>query len=208
MKILILFYSTWGHMHKMAQAAAEGASRVEGAQVDIKRIPETLSEEVLGKMGATEAQKAFADIPVAEVKDLKEYDAILFGVPTRYGLPSAQVQTFLDKTGGLWSKGTLVGKLAGVMTGSGTPHGGQETTIRSFHTALLHHGMVIAGLPYSFPGISRTDEVTGGSPYGASYIVRDVGQSPTDNELDGARYQGEYIAKLAKQMTCCADKAD
>lgn len=142
-------------MHKMALAAAEGAAKVEGAEVDIKRIPETLSEEVLAKMGATEAQKAFAHIPVAEVKDLKDYDAIIFGVPTRYGLPSAQVQAFLDQTGGLWSKSALVGKLAGVMTGSGTPHGGQETTLRSVHTALLHHGMVIAGLPIpfqAFPG--------------------------------------------------------
>ncbi len=208
MKILILFYSTYGHMHKMALAAAEGASRIDGAQVDIKRIPETLPEEVLAKMGATDAQKAFAHIPLAEVKDLKEYDAIIFGVPTRYGLPSAQVQTFLDKTGGLWSKGSLVGKLAGVMTGSGTPHGGQETTIRSVHTALLHHGMVLAGLPYTFPGISRTDEVTGGSPYGASYIVRNEGQSPTDNELDGALYQGEYIAGLAKKMTCCKESSE
>ncbi len=208
MKILILFYSTYGHMHKMALAAAEGAARVEGAEVDIRRIPETLSEEVLGKMGALEAQKTFAHIPVAEVKDLKNYDAIIFGVPTRYGLPSAQVQTFLDRTGGLWSKGALVGKLAGVMTGSGTPHGGQESTILNFHTALLHHGMVIAGLPYAFPGISRTDEVTGGSPYGAAYIVREEGQSPTDNELDGARFQGEYIAQLAGKIACCPEKSE
>lgn len=203
MKILVLFYSTYGHMYKMALAAVEGAKIIEGAEVDIKRVPETLSEEILGKMGALEAQKAIEHIPVAKVSDLAEYDAILFGVPTRYGMMPAQMKAFLDASGSLWAKGALVGKLAGVMTGSGTPHGGQESTILNFHTVLLHHGMVIAGLPYTFLGISKTDEVTGGSPYGASYIVRDDVPSPSENELDGARYQGEYLAKLAKQMTCC-----
>jgi len=205
MKILVLFYSTYGHTYQMALAEAEGALKVEGAEVDIKRVPETLSEEILGKMRALEAQKTFTHIPIAQPADLANYDAIIFGAPTRYGMMPAQMKAFLDATGFLWSQGALVGKLAGVFTGSGTPHGGQESTILNFHTTLLHHGMVIAGLPFTFAGISKTDEVTGGTPYGASFIVRNEGQSPTENELEGARYQGEYIAKLTKKMTCCVD---
>lgn len=204
MRILVLFYSTYGHAYHMAMAEAEGAKRIEGAEVVVKRIPETLSEDILSKMGALEAQKAFDHIPIASVAELADYDAIIFGVPTRYGMMPAQMKAFLDASGQLWAKGALVGKLAGVFTGSATPHGGQESTILNFHTVLLHHGMIITGLPYTFPGISKTDEVTGGSPYGASYIVRNEGQSPTENELEGARFQGEYVAMLTKKMNCCS----
>ncbi len=204
MKLLVLFYSTYGHIYQMANAIAEGAKKVEGAEVVIGRVPETLPDDVLEKMGALQAQKAFAHIPVLETAELANYDAIIFGVPTRFGMMPAQMKAFLDATGGLWAKGALIGKIGSVFTSTGTPHGGQESTILNFHTVLLHHGMLIAGLPFSFTGISRTDEVTGGTPYGASTITGgDGSRMPSANELDGARYQGEHIAKLAKQMTCC-----
>lgn len=204
MKILVLFYSTYGHIYRMSNAIAEGAGKVEGAEVTIARVPETLPENVLQAMGAIEAQKAFAHIPVIEPAELAKYDAIIFGAPTRFGMMPAQMKAFLDATGSLWAKNALEGKIGSVFTSTGTPHGGQESTILSFHTVLLHHGMLIAGLPYSFKGISRTDEVTGGTPYGASTIAGgDGSRMPSENELDGARYQGEFVAKLAKQMTCC-----
>jgi len=200
MKILILYYSTYGHMRQMALAAAEGARKVDGVEVDIKQIPETLSDEVIDKMNATESKKAMTEA-VASVDDLSEYDGFIFGVPTRFGNMPAQFKTFWDATGGLWSKGALVGKVAGVMSSSATQHGGQESTLLTTQVLLLHHGMIIAGLPYSFQGQTRIDEITGGSPYGASTIAGgDGSRMPSENELAGASFQGEYIAGIIKRM--------
>ena len=201
MKLFIVFYSMYGHIYQMAQAVAEGAKEVEGVQVELRRVPETLPEEVLQKMGAVEAQKAFAHIPVATVDELADADAIIFGAPTRYGNAVAQMRQFLDATVGLWSKGAWVGKVGSVFTSSATQHGGQESTILSFHTTLLHHGMVIVGLPYSFAGQMRIDEITGCSPYGASTIAGGRGERlPSENELAGARFQGKHVASIAKKI--------
>ena len=201
MKILIAYYSMYGHVFQMAQAAAEGAKSVDGAEVTIKRVPETLPTEVLAKMGAVDAQKAQSHIEVCSAGDLAAADGIIFGTPTRFGNMCGQMRQFLDSTGGLWMKGALVGKVGSVMTASATQHGGQESTILSFHTTLLHHGMVIAGLPYSFQGQMGVTEITGGSPYGASTIAGGQGERmPSKNELDAARYQGRYVAQLAGRL--------
>lgn len=202
MKVLVLFYSTFGHVYRLAQAIAEGAREVAGADVVLRRVPETLPPEVIQAMGATEAQKAFADVPVAAVGELADADAIIFGTPTRFGSMAGQMRQFLDATGGLWAKGKLIGKVGSVFVSSATQHGGQESTILSFHTTLLHHGMVIVGLPYSFPGQGRIDEVTGGSPYGASTIAGGKGERlPSENELAGARFQGRHVAQIAGRLT-------
>ncbi|WP_044236814.1 NAD(P)H:quinone oxidoreductase [Chondromyces apiculatus] len=201
MKILVVYYSMYGHVHRMAEAVAEGAREVEGAEVVLKRVPETLPQEVLEKMHAADAQKAFAHVPVATADELADYDAIVFGTPTRYGNMCGQMQQFLDATGQLWAKGALVGKVGSVFASTATQHGGQEATILSFHTTLLHHGMVIAGLPYAFQGQMRLDEVTGCSPYGASTIAGGKGErQPSENELAGARFQGKYVAQIAKKL--------
>ena len=201
MKLLILFYSTYGHIYQLAKAVAEGAGSVAGIDIEIKRVPETLSDEILEKMGALDAQKAFAAVPVATVEDLASADGIIFGTPTRFGNMAAQMKAFLDATGGLWAKGALVGKVGGVFTSSATQHGGQESTILSFHTVLLHHGMLIAGLPYAFAGQTKIDEMTGGSPYGASTITGGDGmRMPSVNELEGAKYQGKYIAGIVAKL--------
>ncbi|PKM97589.1 MAG: NAD(P)H:quinone oxidoreductase, partial [Elusimicrobia bacterium HGW-Elusimicrobia-3] len=171
MKILLVYYSMYGHVYELVKAAAEGAKGVAGAEVVIKRVPETLPAEVLGKMGALDAQKAQAAVPVCTPEDLPSADAIIFGTPTRFGNMCGQMRQFLDSTGGLWAKGALVGKVGGVLTSAATQHGGQESTILSFHTTLLHHGMVIAGLPYTYQGQMDIKEMTGGSPYGASTIA-------------------------------------
>ena len=202
MKTLVLFYSTYGHIYKMAEAIAEGVREVEGAEVVLRRVPETLSQEILEKQGAIEAQKAFAHILEATVEELAEYDAIIIGTPTRYGRMIGQLSQFLDGTGSLWAKGALVGKVGSVFTSTGTQHGGQEATILSTQVNLLHHGMVLAGLPYTFAGQSRLDEITGGSPYGASTIAgTDGSRQPSDNELDGARFQGRYVAEIATKLS-------
>jgi NAD(P)H dehydrogenase (quinone) len=202
MKVLVVYYSMYGHVHAMAKAAAEGAASVEGTEVDIRRVPETLPEEVLAKMGARETLAAQKDVQVCTLRELGEADAILFGTPTRFGNMCGQMRQFLDSTGQLWAKGALVGKVGGAFTSSNTQHGGQETTLISLHYTLLHQGMVIAGLPYAFQGQSRTDEITGCSPYGASTIAgADGSRMPTENELAGARFQGEYVAKLAKKLS-------
>jgi NAD(P)H dehydrogenase (quinone) len=201
MKVLVLFYSMYGHVYKMAQAVAEGVKEVPGAEVVIKRVPETLSSEILAAMGATEAQKAFASVPVASVADLAEADAIIFGTPTRFGNMTGQMRQFLDATGGLWAQGKLVGKVGSVFASTATQHGGQESTILSFHTTLLHHGMVIVGLPYAFQGQTRIDELTGGSPYGASTVAGGKGERmPSENELAGARFQGKHVAQITKKL--------
>lgn len=201
MKVLIVYYSLYGHVYKLAKAVAEGAQSIEGVDAILRRAPERLSDEVLEKMGARDAQRQQADIPVCTVEELGEADAIIFGTPTRFGNMCGQMRQFLDATGQLWAAGALVGKVGSVFTCSNTQHGGQETTLLSFHITLLHHGMVIVGLPYTFQGQMRTDEITGCSPYGASTIGgSDGSRFPSDNELAGARYQGEYVAKIAKKL--------
>ena len=202
MKVLVLFYSTYGHVYRMAQAVAEGVREVPGVDVIVKRVTETLPTDVIAAMGATEAQKAFANVPVAAVGDLAEADAIIFGTPTRFGNMAGQMRQFLDATGGLWAQGKLVGKVGSVFASTGTQHGGQESTILSFHTTLLHHGMVIVGLPYAFQGQTRIDEITGCSPYGASTIAGGKGERmASENELAGARYQGRHVAQIAKKLS-------
>ena len=201
MKILVLFYSAYGHVYQMAEAVAEGARQVEGAEVTIKQVPETLPQEVQEKTGIAQAHKAFAHIPVAKPEELADYDAILFGAPTRFGMIASQMKAFLDGTGGLWGRRALVDKIGSVFTSTSTQHGGQEATILSMHTVLLNHGMLIAGLPYAFEGQSRMDEITGCSPYGASTIAGgDSSRIPSENELDGARYQGKRVAQLARKL--------
>ena len=201
MKVLIVFYSMYGHIHRMAEAVADGVRKVKGAEVFMRRVPETLPGEVLEKMGALEVQKSFAHVPFATVDELATADAIIFGTPTRYGNMCGQMRQFLDATGQLWVNDALVGKVGSVFTSSGTQHGGQESTILSFHLTLLHHGMVIVGLPYSFKGQTRIDEITGGSPYGASTIAGGDGRRmPSENELEAARYQGEHVARIAYRL--------
>ena len=201
MKVLILFYSMYGHIYKMVQAAAEGVKEIEGAEVVIRRVPETLPEEVLVKMGALEFQKSLADIPAATIDDLVEADAIIFASPTRFGHVVGQMRQFLDATGGLWAKGALIGKVGSVITSSATQHGGQESTILTFLPFLMHQGMVIVGLPYSFKGQMGVTEITGGSPYGASTIAGGQGERmPSENELAAARYQGKHVAQIAKKL--------
>jgi len=201
MKVLIVYYSMYGHVHCLAEALAEGAREVTGAEVELRRVPETLPEEVLKKMGAIEAQKAFAHIPVCNVDELASADAILFGTPTRFGNMCGQMRQFLDATGQLWAKGALVGKVGSVFTSSATQHGGQESTLLSFHITLLHQGMIVVGLPYSFQGQMRIDEITGGSPYGASTIAGGQGERmPSENELAAARFQGKHVAMIAVKL--------
>ncbi|MHB8138905.1 MAG: NAD(P)H:quinone oxidoreductase [Smithellaceae bacterium] len=202
MNMLIVYYSMYGHIRRMAEAVKEGADGVSGATVNICRVPETLPEDILKKMDAQDAQKAQTNVPVCKLEDLVSADAIIFGTPTRFGNMCGQMRQFLDSTGGLWSKGALVGKVGSVFTSSATQHGGQESTILSFHFTLLHHGMIIVGLPYSFAGQMRIDEMTGGSPYGASTIAGGDGKRmPSKNELDAARYQGKHVAEIAAKLS-------
>ena len=201
MKVLVLYYSTYGHVHKMAEAVAEGVNQVDGAEAVLRRVPETLPPEVLEKMGAVDAQKALEHVPTATVDDLASADAVIFGTPTRFGNMCGQMRQFLDATGQLWMNGALVGKVGSVFTSTATQHGGQESTILSFHITLLHHGFVIVGLPYAFQGQMRIDKVTGGSPYGASTIAGGSGERmPSENELDGARFQGKHVAEIATKL--------
>jgi NAD(P)H dehydrogenase (quinone) len=201
MKILILFYSAYGHIYKMAQAVAEGVREVSGVEPVLMRVPETLPAEVRVSTGIDQASKAFAHIPVATIDDLASADAVIFGTPTRFGNMVSQMRAFLDGTGALWQKGSLIGKIGSVFTSSATQHGGQESTILSFHITLLHHGMVIVGLPYSFAGQMKIDEITGGSPYGASTITGGQGErQPSENELNAAKFQGRHVATIAKKL--------
>ena len=195
-KVLVLYYSSYGHIETMAQAVAEGA-RSAGAEVAIKRVPELVPEAVAKASHFKVDQAA----PVATVAELADYDAVIFGVPTRFGNMAAQMKNFLDQTGGLWAKGALVGKVGSVFASTATQHGGQESTILSTHTVLLHHGMVIVGLPYAWAGQTRLDEVTGGSPYGATTIAGgDGSRQPSANELEGARFQGRHVAEIAAKL--------
>lgn len=195
-KILVLYHSTYGHIETMAKAVAEGA-REAGATVDIKRVPETVSDE----LAKASHYKMDQEAPIATVDDLANYDAIILGVGTRYGRMASQMAAFWDQTGGLWAKGALVGKVGGVFTSTATQHGGQETTIMSTITQLLHHGMVIVGLSYAWAGQMKLDEITGGSPYGATTITGgDGSRQPSANELEGARYQGRHTAAIAAKI--------
>ncbi len=201
MKLLVVYYSLYGHVHQLARAVAEGAREVAGTEVDLRRVPETLSPEVITRMGAVEAQKAMADIPICTIDELGKADAIIFGTPTRFGNMCGQMRQFLDATGGLWAKGALVGKVGSVFTSSNTQHGGQESTILSFHITLLHQGMVVVGLPYAFQGQMEIKEITGGSPYGASTIAGPDGKRlPSRNELAGARFQGRHVATIVAKL--------
>jgi NAD(P)H dehydrogenase (quinone) len=201
MKVLIVYYSTYGHVHKMAEAVAEGVREIDGAEAILRRVPETLPEEVLEKMGAVEAQQSMSNVPICSVEELASADAVIFGTPTRFGNMCGQMRQFLDATGQLWAQGALVGKVGSVFTSSATQHGGQESTLLSFHITLLHHGFVIVGLPYTFQGQMRIDEITGGSPYGASTIAGGSGERmPSENELDAARYQGKHVATIASKL--------
>ena len=202
MKALVVFYSMYGHVYKMAEAIAEGVREVEGATAELRRVPETLSNEILKKMGAIEPQKSFSHIPVCNVDELPEADAIIFGTPTRFGNMCGQMKHFIDATGKHWMSGSLVGKVGSVFTSSATQHGGQEATILTFHVPLLAQGMVIVGLPYTFKGQMRMDEITGCSPYGASTIAGGGGERlPSENELEGARFQGRHVATLASRLS-------
>ncbi len=204
-KVNIIFHSVYAHIYKMAEAVAAGAREVEGAEVGIYQVPETLPQEVLEKMGATETKKLFAHIPVLTREMYEEVlagaDALIFGTPTRYGMMTAQMRTVLDGLGSLWNEDALVGKAGSVFTSSGTQHGGQESTILTFHVTLLHLGMIIVGLPYAEKRQTRMDEITGGSPYGASTIAGgDGSRQPSENELEMARYQGRYVTQIAKKI--------
>jgi NAD(P)H dehydrogenase (quinone) len=195
-RVLVLYYSSYGHIEQMAEAVAEGA-RETGAEVAVKRVPELVPAEVAQKSGFKLDQKA----PIATVDEMADYDAVIIGVPTRFGNMAAQMKNFLDQAGGLWFQGKLIGKAAGVFTSSATQHGGQESTILSTHTVLLHLGFVIVGLPYSFAGQMGVKEVTGCSPYGASTIADgDGSRQPSANELAGARFQGKHIAQIAAKL--------
>lgn len=197
-KVLILYYSAWGHVETMAEAVAEGARAVPGTEVTIKRVQELVPVEVAKQSGMKLDQPA----PIATVDELATYDAIICGTPTRFGNMCAQMRNFLDQTGGLWMKGALVGKVGSVFASTGTQHGGQETTITSFHSTLLHQGMIIVGLPYAFPGLANMNEITGGTPYGATTLANaDGSRQPNANELDGARYQGKHVAQITAKLT-------
>lgn len=204
-KVNVIFHSIHGHIYKMAEAVAAGAREVEGVEVGIYQVPETLPHEIIEKMGAIETKKLFAHIPVL-TRDIYEdvlagADALIFGTPTRFGMMTAEMRTVLDGLGGLWSQDAFVGKVGSVFTSSATQHGGQESTILTFHVSLLHLGMIIVGLPYAEKRQMRVDEITGGSPYGVSTIAGgDGSRQPSENELAMARYQGRHVAQIAKKL--------
>lgn len=196
-RILILYYSGYGHTEVMANAVADGVNAVDGCEAVVKRVPELVSDEV----AAAAHMKLEQSAPFASPDELADYDGIIFGTPTRFGNMAAQMRNFLDQTGGLWAKGALVGKPGSVFVSTASQHGGQETTITSFHTTLLHHGMIIIGLPYSFAGNTIMTEISGGTPYGASTIAGgDGSRMPSENELAGARFQGEHVAKITLKL--------
>jgi NAD(P)H dehydrogenase (quinone) len=200
-KVKVIFYSMYGHVCSMAEAVAEGAREVPGAEVSLLQVPELMPDEALEQAGAKQARAAFAHIPVAKPDDLADADALIFGTPTRFGNMCAQMRNFLDQTGGLWAKNALVGKVGSVFTSTATQHGGQETTLTSFHTTLLHHGMIIVGVPYSETRQGTLDEISGGSPYGASTIAAaDGSRLPSENELAIARFQGRHVAAIAAKL--------
>jgi NAD(P)H dehydrogenase (quinone) len=200
MRVFIVYYSLFGHIHQMAGAVAAGVKEA-GYEAELFRVPETLPPLVIEKMGAAPFQAEFSNLPVITPAELAQADAVIFGTPTRFGNMVGQMRQFLDATGGIWSQGALAGKVGSVFTSSGTQHGGQESTILSMHITLLHHGMIIAGLPYAFAGQTTMEEITGCSPYGASTIAGgDGSRFPSPNELEGARFQGRYVARIAAHL--------
>ncbi|HSH71373.1 MAG TPA: NAD(P)H:quinone oxidoreductase [Deferrisomatales bacterium] len=199
--IQIVFYSTYGHVFRMAEAVADGAREVDGAAVGVFQVPELMPDAALEASGAKAAREAFAHVPVATPEQLAEADAILFGTPTRFGNMAAQMRNFLDQTGGLWMRGALVGKVGSVFASTGTQHGGQETTITSFHSTLFHQGMIVVGVPYAEARLMNMDEVTGGTPYGATTLAApDGSRQPSANELAIARFQGRHVAEIARRL--------
>lgn len=197
-RVLVLYYSSYGHVEALARAVREGAQEA-GADAQLKRVPELVPPQVAERAGYKLAQAA----PIARVDELAEYDAIVFGTPTRFGTMAAQMKNFIDQAGGLWARDALVGKVGSVFTSTGSQHGGQEATLLTSHVPLLHLGMIVVGLPYTFKGLNRMDEVTGGSPYGASTLADD-GQggdrAPSANELEGARFQGAHVARVTREL--------
>jgi NAD(P)H:quinone oxidoreductase type IV len=199
-KVQVIFYSMYGHVYKMAEAVAAGA-RDAHADVQLYQVQELVPDDVLERMGAKAARQAFAHIPVAKPEQMAEADALIFGTPTRFGNMCAQMRNFFDQTGQLWFKGGLVGKVGSVFTSTASQHGGQETTITSFHSTLLHHGMIIVGVPYTESGLLNMDDITGGTPYGASTLAKaDGSRHPSDNELKIARFQGRHVAEIAAKL--------
>lgn len=200
-RVYVVFYSMYGHVWRLAEAVAEGAREVAGVEVSVFQVPELVPEEVLERSGAKAARAAFAHVPVIRPEQLSEADAIVFGTPTRFGNMAAQMRNFLDQTGSLWQSGALIGKVGSVFTSTGSQHGGQETTLTSFHTTLLHHGMIVVGVPYSVPELLSMSEVSGGTPYGASTITgADGKRMPSAAELAIARAQGRHVATIARRL--------
>jgi NAD(P)H dehydrogenase (quinone) len=201
MKIQVIFYSMYGHIYRMAEAVAEGARQVAGAEVSLYQVAELVPDAALERTGAKAARQAFAHVPFAKPEQLPDADALIFGTPTRFGNMAAQMRNFLDQTGGLWVKGALIGKVGSVFASTGTQHGGQETTITSFHTTLLHLGMIIVGVPYSAAGLTNMNEITGGTPYGATTLAGSDGKrQPSENELTIARFQGRHVAEITARL--------
>lgn len=195
-RILVLYYSMYGHIRTMADAVAEGAREVDGTDVTIKRVPEVMTEEALAQAGARPD-----DSPVAQPDELADYDGVILGSPTRFGNMAGQMRNFLDQTGGLWAQGKLVGKVGSVFTSTASQHGGQETTLISMQTTLMHHGMVIVGVPYTCAALTNMDEITGGTPYGASTLANtDGSRQPSENELAIARFQGRHVAEITQKL--------
>ena len=200
-KVQIVFYSMYGHVYQLGKAVAEGAREVPGTQVSLYQVPELVPDEALEKSGAKAAREAFANIPIAEPTQLAKADAIIFGTPTRFGNMCAQMRNFLDQTGQLWMKGELAGKIGSVFASTATQHGGQETTITSFHSTLLHHGMILVGVPYTIQELLNMEEIMGGTPYGATTLAgADGSRQPTGNELKIARFQGKHVAQIAQKL--------
>jgi len=200
-KVYVVFYSMYAHVYQLAEAIAEGAKDIDQTEVSLFQVPELMSDEIIEKSGAKKAKESFSHIPIIAPDQLGDADAIIFGSPTRFGNMAAQMRNFLDQTGGLWMKGDLIGKVGSVFTSTGTQHGGQETTITSFHTTLLHHGMVIVGVPYSEQRLMNMDEITGGTPYGASTLAgADGSRQPSENELEIAKFQGRHVAEIAQKL--------
>ena len=202
MRIDVVFYSMYGHVYTLAEAVAEGAREHPDAEAKLYQVPELMPDEALEQSGAKQARQAFAHVPTAKPEQLGQADAIIFGTPTRFGNMCAQMRNFLDRTGSLWANGALIGKVGSVFTSTASQHGGQETTLTSFHTTLLHHGMIIVGVPYSEQRLVNMDEITGGTPYGATTITRgDGSRQPSENEFAIARTQGRWVAEITKKMT-------
>lgn len=205
-KVQVVFYSMYGHIYTMAETVVAGAREVPDTVVSLHQVAELVPEEALIRTGAKAARDTFAQIPAATPNQLAEADAIIFGTPTRFGNMAAQMRNFLDQTGQLWMKGALIGKIGSVFTSTATQHGGHETTITSFHSTLLHHGMIIVGVPYSEPGLTKMDQITGGSPYGAGTLASgDGSRKPSENELAIARFQGRHVAQIARLLKLGAE---